>query len=67
PIMYAQYQPGHTHLTQDDVDAICAVYPPIPPNQGGCSAGARGGAPGAWASLGVLAVLLRAASSRRRR
>lgn len=70
PIMYAQYQSGHTHLTQDDVDAICAVYPPIPPNQGGCSisvARAGAGEPGAWASLGVLAALLRAAASRRRR
>ncbi|HEX8792020.1 MAG TPA: matrixin family metalloprotease, partial [Polyangiaceae bacterium] len=29
PIMYAQYQPGHTQLTLDDEDAICTVYPPI--------------------------------------
>lgn len=63
PIMYAQYQPGHTHLTQDDVDAICAVYPPLQPNQGGCSAaGGDGGA-----AFGVLAFLLTAAASRRRR
>jgi uncharacterized protein (TIGR03382 family) len=63
PIMYAQYQPGHTHLTQDDVDAICAVYPPIQSNQGGCSAAGGDGD----AAFGALAVLLTAAVSRRRR
>jgi hypothetical protein len=67
PIMYAQYQPGRTHLTQDDVDAICAVYPPIQANQGGCSAAAGGDAGAPFAPLASFLVLLTAAVSRRRR
>jgi len=68
PIMYAQYQPGHTQLTPDDVDAICAVYPPVDPDPGGCAAAAgRPGPQGGWIPLGVLVVLLRAVTSRRRR
>ncbi len=68
PIMYAQYQPEHTHLTQDDVDAICTVYPPITSSNDGCSAapGSDRGSPGTWGSLAVIALLFRAATSRRR-
>jgi MYXO-CTERM domain-containing protein len=68
PIMYAQYQPGHTQLTPDDVDAICAVYPPISTDHGGCAVAPGDSAPpGGWIPAGVLVILLGAAASRRRR
>jgi Matrixin len=68
PIMYAQYQPGHTQLTPDDIDGMCAVYPPISGDPSGCAAAAGdAGSQGGWISIGVLVVLLRVTASRRRR
>jgi hypothetical protein len=69
PIMYAQYQPGHTQLTPDDIDAICAVYPPISSDHSGCGVAAgHADAPGEWIPpVCVLLALLRGATSRRRR
>jgi hypothetical protein len=67
PIMYAQYQPGHVTLTQDDVDGFCTVYPPFDPDPGGCEAAAgKGSSRWAWASL-IALVALKAVMSRRRR
>jgi hypothetical protein len=68
PIMYAQYQPGHTQLTPDDIDGVCAVYPPIDPSSGGCAAAAGDAGPqGGWIPVCVLVALLKATASRRRR
>jgi MYXO-CTERM domain-containing protein len=48
-VMYAYYQPGAIRLTQDDVDGLCSIYPPLPP--GGCSCTSGSGHPGTWALL----------------
>jgi MYXO-CTERM domain-containing protein len=60
-IMYAYYTPGAIALTPDDLDAICAVYPPPSP-KAGCACTAAGAAPGSAAvaaglSLAALGVL----------
>jgi MYXO-CTERM domain-containing protein len=62
--MFAFYEPGMTGLTPDDVDGVCAVYPP---SSGGCSCSAAGRADGGLgAGVGVVA-LAAAALGRRRR
>jgi hypothetical protein len=64
PIMYAQYKPGATELTTDDIDGICSTYPPLPAS-GSCSAAPRTAGVGAVAwGVGFVAV---AAVRRRRR
>lgn len=60
--MYAFYSPGMESLTQDDIDGVCAVYPPA----SGCSCSTEGRADGLPAS-GVAAVALAVAAARRSR
>ncbi len=37
-VMYAYYQPSVMSLTQDDIDGICAIYPPATPStSSGCA------------------------------
>jgi len=62
-IMYAFYRPGAIELTQDDVDGLCAIYPPAP--SGGCSCRAAG-AGADVAALGVAGGALVALLARRR-
>jgi MYXO-CTERM domain-containing protein len=70
-IMYAYYQPGAITLTADDLDAICAVYPPTSPKEGcACTtvgAGTSGPAVAAGVSLVALAGLTGLRRKRRRR
>ncbi len=63
-IMFARYQADAIKLTQDDVDAVCSIYPPpTPPSSSGCSLG-----PGARAAgAGWIAGLVAAAGFARRR
>src|SRR6185312_11082584 len=61
--MYAYYQPGMTGLMPDDVDGVCAVYPP----SSGCSCSAAGRADGGLgAGAGVMALAAVAFGRRRR-
>lgn len=60
--MYAFYAPNMTSLTQDDIDGVCAAYPP----SSGCSCSASG-LPGGAPACGALAVGLAAVALRRRR
>lgn len=57
-VMYAYYQQGLITLTADDVDAICAAYPPPQPAKG-CSC-AVAGAPSGTAARGTAAFALAA-------
>jgi hypothetical protein len=61
-VMYARYQPGAIALTTDDIDGICAAYPPLP-SSGKCSLGRT--VPGGW-SLACLAWIAALAMGRRR-
>jgi MYXO-CTERM domain-containing protein len=66
-VMYAYYRPGAIALTQDDVDGVCAIYPPVP--AGGCSCAAGAADPGAMAvaaGLGIAGLGLARLKMRRR-
>jgi hypothetical protein len=67
-IMYAYYKPGAVDLTDDDLAAICTVYPPpAPKGGGGCvSAGADAGAGTAAAAAGLSLAALGLLRRRRR-
>jgi MYXO-CTERM domain-containing protein len=65
PVMYAQYKPGAIKLTQDDIDGVCSIYPPV--SKAGCSCTSAPESSGAWAlalSFGLTALLV--ARKRRR-
>ncbi|HEX3345448.1 MAG TPA: matrixin family metalloprotease [Polyangiaceae bacterium] len=69
-IMYAYYTPGAITLTADDLDAVCAVYPPA--STKGCACGmaggeARGGAGGAVIGGGSFVVVALGVLRKRRR
>ena len=53
-VMYAYYQPNIMALTQDDIDGICAVYPPSEPStSSGCAVVDAPGSSGAGAPVTV--------------
>ncbi len=62
-------------LSDDDVDAVCALYPPsgiagvdyAPPNGGGCAVGSSGSEPGGAAAALALTACAALAFARRRR
>jgi MYXO-CTERM domain-containing protein len=60
--MYAFYTPSMTTLTSDDIEGVCAIYPP----GHGCSCAMEGRTSGTPA-IGAVAVVLAAAGARRRR
>lgn len=65
PVMYAQYSPGRIKLTQDDIDGVCSIYPPV--SKSGCSCSSVPAQSGGWAlaaSFGLTALLV--ARKRRR-
>jgi MYXO-CTERM domain-containing protein len=66
-IMYAYYTPGAITLTPDDLDALCAVYPPSSPSKGCACASAGAGPGGAAVAAGLSAVALAVLRKRRRR
>jgi Matrixin len=55
-IMFAYYKPGAVTLTQDDIDGVCAIYPPQPPGCGCVLAGGPAGS-GLLAEGATLALL----------
>ena len=55
-IMYAYYTPGHIQLTQDDINGLCAIYPP--PHSGCSSSPAPAPWSGSAAAAGALLSLL---------
>jgi MYXO-CTERM domain-containing protein len=65
-IMYAFYKPGALTLTQDDVNAVCAVYAPLQPVSGCTCAHAEGSSDGAFAAVGMAALALVIACRSRR-
>jgi MYXO-CTERM domain-containing protein len=65
PIMYAQYQPDAINLTQDDIEGVCAIYPPQ--NKAGCACDVARGGQGAWAIAAVAGLAVLTAARRRRR
>jgi Matrixin len=42
-VMYAHYQPDAVSLTMDDIEGVCAIYPPQSPKAGGSGCAAGGG------------------------
>jgi hypothetical protein len=72
-IMYAYYRAGAIDLTPDDVDAICTVYPPAPPQplKAGCMCSPGAGTSAAdgtgpfVAVVAILGSLVRARARRR--
>jgi MYXO-CTERM domain-containing protein len=65
PVMYAYYQPGAIALTQDDIDGVCAIYPPAAHTSGcACSTDGRAGVAIPW---GMAAIVVAVAAARRRK
>jgi hypothetical protein len=63
-VMYAFYQPSVMALTQDDIDGVCAIYPP-PSSSCSCSTLGRGNG-GSAPGVAALAVVVTAVLRRRR-
>jgi MYXO-CTERM domain-containing protein len=69
-VMYAYYQPSVMSLTGDDIDGICAIYPPATPSTSSgcaCSVGRDTSDRGSYAAVGAAIAFVAIAARRTRR